>query len=104
VSLDIDALRRSITEGARLLRITSHAQVEASKDGLLLADLRHVFETGVVIESYAEARALVYGRAMTEDLPVHVVVEEAPDEVVIVTVYIPSDSDWIGYTKRRKKS
>jgi hypothetical protein len=104
VPLDIESLRRSVSEGARLLRITTHAQVEAFKDGLQLEDLRRVFETGQVIEEYQRRRALVYGRSSTESLPAHIVVEEAQGEVVIVTAYIPSDAEWIGYTKRRKKS
>lgn len=44
------------------LRITTHAQVEAFKDGLTLADLRAIFQTGMIIEDYPEQdRALVVG-------------------------------------------
>lgn len=49
---DIDQLRRDVSKGVRPLQITTHAQVEAFKDGLLLSDLRLVFETGEVIELY----------------------------------------------------
>ena len=103
VSVDIEGLRRSVAEGERPLRITTHAQVEAFKEGLQLADLRHVFEIGAVIEEYGRERALLYGWAVTVHLPVHLVIEEAPEEVVLITAYIPDRSEWIGYSRRRKR-
>ena len=102
MTLDIEGLRRSIADGERPLRITTHAQVEAFKDGLRLVDLRHVFETGRVIEEYERGRALVFGWPRTIRLPVHVVVEAAPEEVVLVTAYVPDESEWIGYSRRRR--
>lgn len=99
--VDVENLRRSVSAGTRRLRITTHAQIEALKDGLLLVDLRHVFESGQVIEDY-DYRALFYGSAVSSDLPVHLVVEEGSDEVVFVTAYVPNDADWIGYTRRRR--
>jgi hypothetical protein len=68
VPVDIEKLRRSISDGTLLLRITTHAQVEAFKDGLSLADLRHVFENGRAIEEY-EHRVLLYGRAVILTFP-----------------------------------
>ena len=40
--MDIERLRSQVASGEKPLRITTHAQVEAAKDGLLLADLRIV--------------------------------------------------------------
>jgi len=37
--LDIEQLRKDVATGKRPLRITSHAQMEAFKDGLALIDL-----------------------------------------------------------------
>jgi len=102
VGIDIRDLRRSVAEGERLLRVTTHAQVEAFKEGLQLADLRHIFETGKVIEEYERDRALLYGWAVTAHLPVHLVIEIAPEEIVLITTYIPDASEWIGYTRRRR--
>jgi hypothetical protein len=53
-SFNIDQLRQDVASGKRALRITTHAQIEAFKDGLLLKDLRHVFEQGEVIEIYPD--------------------------------------------------
>jgi hypothetical protein len=103
MTFDIEGLRRSIADGERPLRVTTHAQVEAFKEGLQLADLRHVFETGKVIEEYEGGRALVYGWPRTVGLPVHVVIEAAPEEVVLVTAYVPDESEWIGYSRRRRR-
>lgn len=43
---NLESLRSDIQRGSRKLRITTHAQMEAFKDGLLLVDLRYVFENG----------------------------------------------------------
>ena len=51
-AFEIDKLREDVASGIRPLRITSHAQIEAFKDGLLLKDLRYVFERGEIIELY----------------------------------------------------
>jgi hypothetical protein len=53
---EIDKLRTDVASGKRPLRITSHAQIEAFKDGLLLTDLPYVFEYGEVIEIYPDDR------------------------------------------------
>jgi hypothetical protein len=103
VAFDIQGLRRSVLEGERPLRVTTHAQVEAFKEGLQLPDLRHVFETGTVIEEYEEERALLYGWAVSVRLPVHLVIEAAPEEVVLITAYVPDSSQWIGYSRRRRR-
>lgn len=42
--MDIERLRSQVASDEKPLRVTTHAQVEAAKDGLLLADLRFVFE------------------------------------------------------------
>lgn|GEM_PF-843524 len=99
---DIEKLRADVASGKRSLRITSHAQVEAFKDGLLLADLRYVFEYGQVIEIYPDDnRGLLYEKPPEHGLPVHIVVEDTPKEGVIVTAYIPDKSQWIRDSQRR---
>lgn len=100
---DIQSLRRDVNQGRRRLRITTHAQVEAFKDGLLLADLRYVFDHGEVIEVYPEEqRGLLYAHLKEYDLPAHIVVEETLEEGVIVTAYIPDRGQWIADQRRRR--
>ena len=78
-------------------------QPEAFKDGVLLADLRHVFEHGEVIETYPDdVRGLLYAQLLDPVMPIHIVVEETPDEGVIITAYIPDKRRWIRDRKRRK--
>jgi len=82
---DIIKLREDIATGKRFLRITTHAQIEAFKDGLLLADLGYVFDQGEVIEIYPdEQRGLLYAVPPEINLPVHIVVEETPEEGIVV--------------------
>ncbi|RME97659.1 MAG: DUF4258 domain-containing protein, partial [Chloroflexi bacterium] len=82
--------------------ITSHAQIEAFKDGLLLKDLRYVFEQGEVIEIYPdENRGLLYAKIAEYNLPVHIVVEDTSEEGVVVTAYIPDKRKWIADKRRR---
>lgn len=102
--MDIEQLRRQVTDGEKPLRVTTHAQIEAAKDGLLLIDLRHVFETGRVVEGYpAEQRVLLCGEAVSSKLPVHIVVEDALTEGVIVTAYIPDPRLWAWHARRRRR-
>ena len=103
IRFDIHRLRSDVLAGVRPLRITTHAQTEAFKDGVLLADLRHVFEHGEVIETYPDdARGLLYAQLLDPVMPIHIVVEETPDEGVIITAYIPDKRRWIRDRKRRK--
>ena len=63
---------------------------------------------GEVIEKYPHDRpflsCLVYGRAM-DGKPLHVVcaVPEHVDMLIIITVYIPSENEWIDFRERRRK-
>ena len=100
--MDLETIRADVRETRRSLLITAHAQIEAFKDGLLLADLRYTFEQGVVIETYPEeARLLLYSQNENGTLPVHMIIEDAASEVVIVTAYIPDSQQWDGFTRRR---
>lgn len=104
LNFDIVSLRKDIVSGKRPLRITSHAQIEAFKDGLLLKHLRYVFEQGEVIEIYPdESRGLLYAVIDEHNLPVHIVVEDTPMEGVVVTAYIPDKGQWIADKRRRTR-
>ncbi len=102
--MDIERLRSQVASGEKPLRITTHAQVEAAKDGLLLADLRFVFEKGRVIEKYPEERRmLLYADTPTDKMPAHLVVEDTEADGVIVTAYVPDPDIWIADMRRRRK-
>jgi hypothetical protein len=100
---NIESLRSDIQRGSRKLRITTHAQMEAFKDGLLLVDLRYVFENGEVIEIYPDAnRGLLYAIIPEHGAPAHIVVEDTWEEGIIITAYIPDRRKWAGSKHRRK--
>jgi hypothetical protein len=102
--LDIERLRSQVASGEKPLRITTHAQVEAAKDGLLLVDLRFVFEKGRVIEEYPEELwTLLYADTPTDGIPAHIVIEDAEAEGVVVTAYVPDPDIWIANVHRRRK-
>jgi hypothetical protein len=100
----LEALRGTLASGQKRLRITTHAQVEAFKDGLDLEDLRRVLELGRAIEDYPErSRILLFGRTLGAEIPVHIIVEVGEGEVVIVSSYVPDSREWIRYVRRRRK-
>ncbi|MCE7983858.1 MAG: DUF4258 domain-containing protein [Caldilinea sp. CFX5] len=100
---NLELLRSDIQRGKRKLRITTHAQMEAFKDGLLLADLRYVFEHGKVIELYPDDnRGLLYAIIPEHGAPAHIVVEDTQFEGVIITAYIPDRRKWTANKHRRK--
>lgn len=101
MGFDINQLRNDIANGKRALRITSHAQVEAFKDGLFLADLRYTFENGIVIEVYpADQRGLLYTELPEQNVPVHIVLEDTLEAGVVVTAYVPDRRRWIANRRR----
>lgn len=103
VRFNIELLRSDIQKGRRKLRITTHAQMEAFKDGLLLVDLRYVFEYGKVIELYPDDnRGLLYAIIPEHDTPAHVVIEDTQDEGVIITAYVPDRRKWTTNKHRRR--
>ena len=74
--MEIDAIRASIRKGSFF--VTDHALTEGFKDGISVADIRHVIQTGKIIERYpGRRRCLVYGHNAAA-IPVHVVVDFSP--------------------------
>lgn len=100
--MDIAAIRASIRKGNFF--VTDHALTEGFKDGISVANMLHVIQTGKIIEQYPDRRrCLVYGRN-ADEIPVHVVVDfSAGRSVDIVTTYIPQRDQWIKSQIRRKR-
>lgn len=106
--MDIKSVRRLLSEQAIDLEFSlPHAQVEANKDGLTLADLEKAIMEGELIEDYGE-RALLLDFAdfaARRKIPFHIVVEYAPGDpmVTVVTAYVPSRQRWESDWKTRKR-
>jgi hypothetical protein len=103
--MDLQQLRNDITAGVVRLDITTHARVEALKDGLLPDDLEHAAMHGEIVEEHPDRdRVLLLDYAPTSGLPVHVVLEYVAGdlEAYIVTGYVPDDALWHPGYKTRK--
>ena len=61
--------------------------------------------SGEIIEEYPDRqRVLILARLSESNLPVHVVCDHAdPDEIVAITVYVPSRDEWIADRTRKNK-
>lgn len=90
----------------RKLRISTHAAVRMYERGIEPEDIRHVLETGEVIEDYPDDKPLpsrlVLGRIGNR--PLHLVAADDADETLVVTVYEPDPARWSPNFRRRKPS
>lgn len=100
--MEIGGVRLFIQKGNFF--VTDHALTEGFKDGISVADMLHVIQTGKIIERCLERRrCLIYGRN-ADGIPVHVVVDlSARQSVDIVTTYIPQKDQWIKGQVRKKR-
>lgn len=102
----IDDLKEAIRAGK--VRITDHADEEATADRLTLDEIYSSVVDGEIIEAYPTDRpypsCLVFGRTPKGD-PVHSVwgYNETTDSVVLITVYRPDPNRWIEWRIRRQE-
>jgi hypothetical protein len=106
--MDIETIRRIVAQSG--YRLTAHASIEATKDGISPADIRYVLLQGKIIEQYPERNyrdiesCLVYAK-LPSRLDVHIVVDViATRAVVVVTAYVPDRDQWVASQKRKRPS
>lgn len=104
--IDIETVRAKV--GQDEFSFTGHAIVEGRKEGITPRDVRQILLTGEIIEDYPERyRCLILG--CKGDIPVHVTCEycdwldNSQEDLVIVTVYVPSQTRWIRDRLRKKR-
>ena len=104
--MDIEVIRRIVQEKG--YRLTAHASIEATKDGISPADIRYAIFHGKIIEEYLEREyphietCLIYAMLPTR-IPVHIVVDLVVVEaVVVVTAYVPDREQWIASQIRKQ--
>lgn len=102
--MDIDRVRKLLSEGKIALRFGDHAFIEARKDGLTTAELRLACERGDVVEDYG-IRALILHFTDDDRLPYHIVLEyEARGRyATVVTAYVPEGKAWERDWKTRRR-
>lgn len=90
----------------RTLTFRVHALRRMAERLIGVADVRHVMETGEVIEAYPDdapyPTRLMLG--WSGKRPLHVVAAESTDadEIIIITVYEPDPAQWEAGFRRRK--
>ncbi|HEV7866769.1 MAG TPA: DUF4258 domain-containing protein [Chthoniobacteraceae bacterium] len=81
-----------------------HAIERMAQRGIGVEEVRHVLDTGEVIEDYPTdfpyPSALMLG--WIGERPLHVVAATTPDTRIIITVYEPDPSRWEPDFKKRK--
>lgn len=103
--MTIDELVEAIR--ANRVRITDHADEEATADGLTFDEVYVSVLRGEVIEDYPTDKpypsCLVYGQTFTGE-PIHSVwaYNEQNGGAVLITVYRPDPDRWINWRERRK--
>jgi hypothetical protein len=102
----IDDLKKAIRAGK--VRITDHADEEATADRLTLDEIYSSVLEGEIIETYPTDRpypsCLVFGRTPKGD-PVHSVwgYNDKTGSAVLITVYRPDPNRWIEWRVRRQE-
>ncbi len=105
---DVEIIREKARRSE--LSFTGHAIVEGRKEGITPQEVKSVLTKGKIIEKYPERyRCLVYG-VSSDNIPVHILCEyydyliDEKEDIVVVTVYVPSNREWIAGQVRRKWS
>jgi hypothetical protein len=73
------------------------------KDGVAPEDAVYTILTGEVIEEYPERQRVLVFAMLPHKIPLHVVCDCSQSNVLlIVTVYVPDDREWIAFRVRRR--
>ncbi|MCB9149620.1 MAG: DUF4258 domain-containing protein [Caldilineaceae bacterium] len=88
--MDIDDIKARVKIGN--FRVSLHAEMEAEKDNLDIAQIVEAIINDHILEEYEDTgrgeSCLVVG--FSDETPIHVVCGMRAENVIIVTVYIPS--------------
>ena len=83
--------------------ISNHAGARMFERGVSAEDLITLLTNGEIIEEYHDdyrcPAVLMLGQV--REIPHHIVVAICKDQLIIVTVYIPNEDEWIN-SRRRK--
>ena len=97
----IDEIKKNVCE--RNYRLTFHARARMFERHISNRDLVDLIINGEIIEEYHDdyrcPTVLMLGK--TRGIPHHIVVAICKDRLIIVTVYLPNEDEWIN-SKRRK--
>ncbi len=85
--------------------LSQHADNERMNDNLMLYEIEYAIINGTILESYPEDKrgssCLIVGFAKSGK-PIHIVCGQSSDELIIITVYIPTPPKFTNPYERRK--
>ena len=104
--MDINTIRILISQ--KRYQVKHHAIHHALQEGFNETHIVDCISSGKIIEHYSDRnRVLIAGKIILEDEShtfLHVIVEQNyPNQIEIVTAYIPNESEWRTPYKRRRK-
>jgi hypothetical protein len=103
--MNIEWIREKISQGRYEFR--KHALERSTARGINPLEVKEAILEGEIIEDYPNDprghSCLIFGKS-SKGKKLHVVCGIAHNLVWIVTVYEPSEDDWIDYKRRRRKS
>ena len=101
--IDIDWIKNCVNVQDYLY--SAHADKERLADNLTLIEVEEAILNGIILEQYADtgrgACCLVAGFT-AGGKPIHIVVGRRNDQVIIITVYIPTPPKFITPFKRNR--
>ena len=103
--IKIESIIESIKEGR--IRITDHADEEATNDGISFDEIFESIPTGEIIEQYPDDKpypsCLIFSKNFRDE-PIHSVwaYNQNTQSSVLITVYRPDPKQWIDGKVRRK--
>lgn len=105
--MNIETIRNIVQKSG--YHLTTHAYLEALKDGISSEDIHFAIFHGKIIEEYPEREykdiesCLIYAMLAT-NIQIHISVDVMVSEsVVVVTVYVPDRSQWIASQIRKQR-
>ncbi len=88
--MDLEDVKDRVRAGN--FRFSLHAEMEAEEDNLDIAQIVEAIVSGEILEQYADTgrgeSCLLVG--FSGETPIHIVCGKRADNVIVVTVYIPS--------------
>lgn len=103
VGMKIEEIRKR----ARIhIKFTDHARIEMADDNIRVDDIHFILDRGEIIEEYPDDKpfpsCLIYGRVKNKHIHVVCALPEHIDILIVITMYVPDPSKWIGYKERKK--
>jgi len=101
--IELDWIKACIQ--AQTYLYSAHADKERLADNLTLIEVEEAIQHGIILEQYADTGrgvcCLVAGFT-SEGKPIHIVIGRKAEQVIIITVYIPTPPKFITPFKRNR--